>query len=159
MTSWMECGCGGDVILHEEPGTMRYGREWNLLTGNCKTCGRYHETVPMNQRLEFHIAREQWEKEKEREAAEMQELWDQMEEERLSKLTPEELLEEVGEDHYPWAHLFVRRPGEGCESHMQYLTPEGCEKAVERMSMFSPVYYRIEQHHKVLKEGTMEASA
>ena len=43
--------------------------------------------------------------------------------------------------------------------HLQYLTPEGCEKAVERMSLFSPVYYRIEQHHKVLKESTTEARA
>jgi len=159
MSSWMECGCGGDVVLSENPGEIRYGRAWNLLTGNCRKCGRYHETVAGSQRLEFHIAREQWEKERDRIEKEQMEQWDREEEERLSKLTPEELLEEVGEDHYPWAHLFVKRPGEGCESHMQYLTPEGCEKAVERMSLYSPVYYRIEQNHKVLKEGTMEASA
>lgn len=159
MTSWMECGCGGDVVLYEEPGAIRYGRAWNLLTGNCKTCGRYHETVVGNQRLDFHIAREQWEKERDRIEKEQMEQWDKEEEERLAGLSPEELLEELGKEHYPWAHLFVRRPGEGCELHMEYLTPEGCENAAKRMALFGPIDYRIEQNHKVVKEGHLEASA
>ena len=159
MSSWMECGCGGDVVLSENPGEIRYGRAWNLLTGNCRKCGRYHETVAGSQRLEFHIAREQWEREQARIEQEQRELWEKEEQERLASLSPEDLLQEVGKDNYPWAHLFVKRPGEGCESHFEYLTPEGCENAARRMSLFGPIDYRIEQHHRVVKEGHMEASA
>lgn len=58
MTSWTECGCGGDVILYEQPNVEMYGHTWPLLlTGNCKLCGRYHETVPLSMRAEFEKAR------------------------------------------------------------------------------------------------------
>lgn len=53
MTSWMECGCGGDVILYENPDVERYGRRWMILAGDCKACGMHHETVPLSDLKEY----------------------------------------------------------------------------------------------------------
>lgn len=61
MTSWMECGCGGDVILYENPGAERYGKKWMLYTGHCKLCGRYHETVSGGEKAAFERARQEYE--------------------------------------------------------------------------------------------------
>ena len=64
MTSWMECGCGGDVTLYENPGVERYGRKWMILTGTCKSCGMYHETVPLSDLKEYRRLMEEDERRK-----------------------------------------------------------------------------------------------
>lgn len=60
MTSWMECGCGGDVTLYEGV-EERFGRKWHMFAGNCKVCGMYHEVVSAGEREEYDRLKEEYE--------------------------------------------------------------------------------------------------
>jgi len=160
MTSWMECGCGGDVILHENPGEERYGRQWRMiLSGNCKQCGRFHETVPFDQRHLFEKAKSEYEEQREQELRDIERSIGEEEKARLAKLTPAELLKELGPDDYPWFHLFVHFDGDGeVWSHHLALTLEAAEKLASNLYGVSRDY-RVERGHKILKTGRVEATA
>jgi len=160
MTSWMECGCGGDVILHEAPNEERYGKKWRmLLAGKCKTCGRFYETVPFDQRLAFEAAKKECERIMEEERRRIQEQIDAEEKERISKLSPEEQLKALGPDKYPWFHVLVHFDSWGAvEEHHTALTMESAEELAKRLHGGSRTY-RIERYHKLLKEGRVEVEA
>lgn len=120
MTSWMECGCGGDVTLYENPGAEYLGRKWPMLfAGNCRQCGRYYVDVPGNMRSELEQARRDHEQEENRMAVEERKREQEEYKAFLATLSPEELLAEVGPDKYPWFHVFVHRGplAEGQRAH------------------------------------------
>jgi len=71
MTSWMECGCGADVVLYENPGEEFYGRVWPvILRGTCKSCGMQHITVPLSMKAEWDRARMEYEQDLDRQVRE-----------------------------------------------------------------------------------------
>ncbi|MBE6524447.1 MAG: hypothetical protein E7Z65_06220 [Thermoplasmata archaeon] len=148
MTSWMECGCGGDVVLYENPGEERFGRKWFLLTGNCKRCGMYHETVPLADLKEFRRLMEEDEVRRYREQLEKEEKEYRR---HLASLTPEELLEEVGPDHYPWFYVRIHNtPGRG-GSIQRALTLQTAREAGTAVAEKGQ-YITIEQHFKTIEE-------
>lgn len=159
MTSWMECGCGGDVTLYEYPGEERFGRKWFLLKGSCKQCGRYYETVPTADLKEFRRLMEedeirQFREQKEREVKEYNEY--------LESLTPKELLNELGPEHYPWIYLVFEN----------VMLPEGQTRTLQDLGHTSYCltladayrsatlylrpnqHCRIEQNHEIIDEWT-----
>lgn len=159
MTSWMECGCGGDVTLYEHPGEERYGRRWMLLTGKCRQCGRYYETVPMADLKEYRRLMEedeirQYREQKEKEEREYRE--------HLESLTPEELLQEIGPDRYPWFYVvFEDLPvPEGGKRTYDMIGRTSHALTLEHAYTIATLYLRptqhcrIEQHHKVIDEWT-----
>lgn len=115
MTSWTECGCGGDVILYENPNQEYMGRVWPiLLTGNCRLCGRFHVDVPGDLKKELAQARIDYERAEIRKAVEEEERAKAEYRAWLKTLSPEELLKEVGPEHYPWFYVRIHeRPGRG----------------------------------------------
>ena len=121
MTSWMECGCGGDVILYENPGTERYGRTWMILTGTCKQCGMYHETVPMADLKEYKRLMQEDELRQLRQEIEAEK---EQERQYRESLTPQQLLEYLGPDEYPWFHVFICDKPMSAGHHTHALTLE-----------------------------------
>jgi len=115
MSSWMECGCGGDVILYENPNQEYMGRVWPiLLTGNCRLCGRYHVDVPGDLKKDLAQARIDYERAEIRKVVEEEERAEEERRQWLKTLAPEELLKEVGPDHYPWVYYRIHdKPGKG----------------------------------------------
>ncbi|MBR6911168.1 MAG: hypothetical protein IKN41_04855 [Candidatus Methanomethylophilaceae archaeon] len=155
MTSWMECGCGGDVVLYENPDTERFGKRWMLLTGNCRSCGRYHEDVPGWQRADYLKAKAKYEMMIEEDRKERQRIMEEQEQARLDALSPEELLKEVGPDNYPWFHVFIHMDSWGAvEEHLHAMTLEAAKHVADLRRGSGTI--RVERNFKVLYEGRFE---
>lgn len=152
MTSWMECGCGGDVTLYEHPGEEYYGRTWPiLLTGNCKRCGMFHATVPGSLKAEFEKARIEYERDEIRRMREEEEQREEEYRQYLATLSPEELLKELGPESYPWFYVRIHdSPGRGG----QVLTALTMERAriVGTAAAKKGQYITVEQDYKTLDE-------
>ena len=148
MTSWMECGCGGDVVLYEHPGEERFGRKWMILTGTCRSCGRYHETVPARDLPEYRRLMEEdevrrWHEEQEARRKEEQEL--------LAKMTPKERLEYLGPDRYPWFYVYVHNEPVRAGSVSEALTLESARWS-GTFRADKGQWITIEQNHEILEQ-------
>lgn len=155
---WRECPrCGGDIPLFSGQ-EEEFGRVWTMYTGRCRSCGQTYTEVAPGQRAEYMKLREKAEKE---------EIDRTIEEERRAEmeyrasLTPEELLNYLGPERYPWTYLVLegvagpdgKYPITDLPHTYHCLTPESAH-VTATLYLRPGEHCRIEQKHKVLDEWT-----